>query len=180
MPEFWGYQRFFREPVLETCDGGRWPVDVMQEHDDIKLFVEAFNAPSRKEAQAIIEKHCKREGMISRVLHTSVDEGIRMGIRNIDDVEVLEECLKREQGGDAPRVTLVKALLARIRKLEKLGTAKSKQAKEESTPEGVELVCVECGYEGTFVRPGKYERCPICSAVLMTPGVVDSFSLDDK
>jgi rubrerythrin len=240
MPEFWGYQRFFSEPVLETCDGGSWPVDVMKEHDDIKFFVEAFNAPSREDAQTILEEHCKREGMINRVLHTSVDEGIRMGIRNIDDAEVLKECLKREQGGDAPRVTLVKALSARIRRLEKLGTAKSKQvkdtegspgkpldlkqmkadgatqkeiikafqdsmpkgrprlsfadarkilitnklimpkqAKEEAALEGVELVCVECGYEGTFVRPGRYEYCPICSAVLIKPGIIDSFSLDD-
>jgi hypothetical protein len=59
------------------------------------------------------------EHNVRRIVNTSADEGIRFGVRDCDDPAILREALAREQHQRHPRATLVAAICARLRKLEK-------------------------------------------------------------
>jgi hypothetical protein len=115
MPEYWGYKAPFEKTVVKKFDGNRAGVEVM-EYSLGTIVVTPFEADSIEMARVIVEMQCRRERMISKVIHTSVDEGIRYGVLGIDDVEILEDCLNREKWG-GKRATLMKAIEARIRKL---------------------------------------------------------------
>ena len=116
MTEYWGYQKFWEEPVIQEYDGNRSQIDEAKGQFDIDIVLEPFEAPSKKKAQAILKEHCKREDLIRGVISTSVEEGVRYGIKAIDDVEILKACLEREQNGSG-RVSLIKPLKAKIKRL---------------------------------------------------------------
>jgi hypothetical protein len=116
MTEYWGYQKLWEEPVIHEYDGNRTPIDEAKERFDDRAALGPFEAPSREKAQVILKEHCRREDLIRRVIHTSVEEGVRYGIKKIDDVEILKACLEREQNGSG-RVSLIKPLQAKIKRL---------------------------------------------------------------
>ncbi len=116
MKEYWGYQKLWEEPVIQEYDGDRTPIDEAKEPSDGQIVLDPFKASSRKNALAILKEHCRREELIRGVVNTSVYDGINYGIKKIDDVEILKECLEREQNGSG-RVSLIKPLQAKIKRL---------------------------------------------------------------
>ncbi len=116
MTEYWGYQKLWEEPVIHEYDGDRTPIDEAKGQFDIQTVLGPFEAPSREKAQAILKEHCRRERLICGVIRTSVEEGVRYGIKKIEDVEILKTCLAKEQNGSG-RVSLIKPLQAKIKRL---------------------------------------------------------------
>ena len=60
------------------------------------------------------------EDQISSIIYQGVEEGVQ-AVRDCDDPAILREALAREQHQRHPRQTLVAAICARLRKLEREG-----------------------------------------------------------
>lgn len=71
-----------------------------------------FNPSADYEAS----KNLPKERAVRSILNTSISDG-KLSLKGCDDIQVLEECIKREEGREAPRAGILKPLSSKLAKL---------------------------------------------------------------